>query len=104
MNTHTNSFEGNCEEPNVGLKLQKSRINMANGSAIGSEQNGHRLSGDRMRALPGQVGFIPLFIIMFKITQLRNCGISGCTVVEKNVRIQQRFFDNHYKATVKAGF
>jgi len=22
--------------------------------------------------------FIPLFIIMFKITQLRNCGISGC--------------------------
>ena len=28
---------------------------------------------------------IPLFIIMFKITQLRNCGISACTVVEKNV-------------------
>jgi len=29
--------------------------------------------------------FVPLFIIMFKITQLRNCGINGCTVVEKNV-------------------
>ena len=33
---------------------------------------------------------------MFKITQLRNCGINACTVVEKNVWIPQRFFDNHY--------
>jgi len=34
---------------------------------------------------------------MFKITQLRNCGINACPVVEKNVRISERFFDNHYK-------
>ena len=25
------------------------------------------------------------------------CGIKECTVVEKNVRIPERFFDNHYK-------
>ena len=44
--------------------------------------------------------FIPLFIIMFKITQLRNCGINACTVVEKNVWISERFFDNHYNRLV----
>jgi hypothetical protein len=42
LNTRTNSFEGICEEPNGRLKLQKSRINMAGCSAIGSNQNSHR--------------------------------------------------------------
>ena len=27
---------------------------------------------------------------------MRNCGIKECTVVEKNVSIPERFFDNHY--------
>ncbi len=27
---------------------------------------------------------------------MRNCGINGCTVVEKNVSVPERFFDNHY--------
>jgi hypothetical protein len=41
----TNALDGNCEEPNVKLKLQKSRINMVNGSAIGSDPGGYRVIG-----------------------------------------------------------
>jgi hypothetical protein len=33
--------------------------------------------------------------------ELRKRGISGCRVVEKNVRVPERFFDNHYKADEK---
>jgi hypothetical protein len=54
LNTGTNSFVGICDEPNLGLKLQKSEINMASSGAIGSVQNGHGRSGDQMRGMAGQ--------------------------------------------------
>jgi hypothetical protein len=39
-------------------------------------------------------GFIPLFIILFRIKETRHKKVYGC---RKNVRIPDRFFDNHYK-------
>jgi hypothetical protein len=57
---------------------------------VGSGQNAHKGKTEK-------AGFIPLFIIMFLMTELQHKRLYGC---RKKRLITGTFFDNHYKISI----